>query len=168
MGVKSPPPFQNRRDIERYYGGKRIKCLLCGRAFRRLAFHLAAKHQITSMEYKRQFGLPWTRGLTSAASHASSGWTEQRKVKASKAARRSRFFELAHPAQRRELAPYQRRQLAENLGTRATGLGKKFEQRVRVLFDKGLTDSNIARVLRVNRMTVNRRTKHWRRPKRKT
>jgi hypothetical protein len=168
MAAKPPPPFQSRRDIERYYGSQRIKCLLCGRAFRRLAFHLASKHQTTSMEYKRQFGLPWTRGLTSAASHASSGWTDQRKVTASKAARRSRFFDLAHPAQRRELAPYQKSQLAENLGTRAIGFGKKFEHGVRALFDKGLTDGNIARVLRVNRMTVNRRTKHWRRPKRKT
>jgi hypothetical protein len=171
MGMRNPvptaktaPAFQTACDIARYYGGKTIKCLLCGRQFRRLAFHLAAKHDISSVEYKRRFGLPWSRGLTSASSHSNSGWTDQRRVKASQAARRTQFFKFAHPVQRRELAPYQRTQLAENLGKHTSGFGRRFERRVRTLFDKGLTDGDIARILDVNRMTVNRRTKYWRKP----
>lgn len=44
-------------------------------------------------EYRTRFGLPWSRGLTSAASVASSGRTDERKAKARKLARINRFFE---------------------------------------------------------------------------
>ena len=37
---------------------------------------------------------------------------------------------------------------------------------VRILFKQGLTDAAIAHILKVNRMTVNRRTKRWRSRKR--
>jgi ROS/MUCR transcriptional regulator protein len=96
-------PIQTRRHADRYYGGKTIQCLLCKKRFGRLASHLAAKHHITSDEYRITFGLPWTRGLTSAASHANSGWTKRRRAEASKAAKRRRIFDLAHRSrQRRE------------------------------------------------------------------
>jgi ROS/MUCR transcriptional regulator protein len=167
MRTQIPPPFETRREIDRYYSGKTIECLLCGRRFRRLVFHLVAKHDMTAAEYKSQFGLPWTRGLTSASSHANSGWTEERKTKASKAARRTRFFKFAHKGgRRREPAPFLKKEAVQNLGGRATGFGKKFEKRVRALFDKGLLDREIAEVLGVNRMTVNLRTRHWRKGKR--
>jgi len=29
--------FKTRREVERYFGGKTIECLLCGQRFRRLA-----------------------------------------------------------------------------------------------------------------------------------
>src|SRR5438876_708758 len=51
-------------------------------------------------EYRSRFGLPWSRGLTSAASVASSGWTDERKAKARKLARKNRFFERAHLTRR--------------------------------------------------------------------
>src|SRR5262245_10517417 len=90
--VKTPPVFKTRRDVARYFGGKTIECLLCGQRFRRLAGHLAAKHEISVDEYRGRFGLPWSRGLTSAASVASSGWTDERKAKARKLVRVNRFF----------------------------------------------------------------------------
>jgi hypothetical protein len=34
--AKTPPAFKTRRDIERYFGGKTIECLLCMQRFRRL------------------------------------------------------------------------------------------------------------------------------------
>jgi hypothetical protein len=157
-----PPFFRTRQAIDRYFGGKTIKCLLCGRRFRRLSFHLAAKHAVTTDDYESQFGLPWTRGLTSAPSHAKSGWNNERKAKASKLARKSRFFTLAHRASRRELPLFLRLETARNLGANAVGFGKEFESRVRILFKQGLTDSVISQILNVNRMTVNRRTKRWR------
>lgn len=53
-----------------------------------------------------------------------------------------------------------------NLGASAVGFGKEFESRVRILFKQGLTDAAIAHILKVNRMTVNRRAKWWRSRKR--
>jgi predicted transcriptional regulator len=91
--AKTPPAFKTRRDIERYFGCKTIECLLCRQRFRRLGGHLAAKHDMGVDDYRSRFGLPWTRGLTSAASMASSGWTDERKAKARKLARKNRFFE---------------------------------------------------------------------------
>jgi hypothetical protein len=156
------PFFRTRRQVELYFGGKTIKCLLCGRRFGRLSFHLAAKHGVTTDDYKGRFGLPWHRGLTSALSHTNSGWNDARKAKAGKVARRTQFFKFAPLARRRELAPFLKVEAVRHLGVNAAGFGNGFESRVRVLFKRGLTDAAIARALSVNRMTVNRRTKHWR------
>ena len=163
--AKTPPAFKTRRDIERYFGGKTIECLLCMQRFRRPGGHLAAKHEMSVDEYRSRFGLPWTRGLTSAASVASSGWTDERKAKARKLARISRFFERAHLTPRRAPAPFLQTEAVENLGKHAVGFGQAFERRVRALFDKGLTDAAIARALDVGRATVTYRTMHWRKRK---
>ena len=117
-------------------------------------------------EYRTRFGLPWSRGLTSAASVASSGWTDERKAKARKLARKNRFFERAHATPRRAPAPFLKAEAVKNLGKHAVGFGKAFERRVRALFDKGVTDAAIARALNVGRATVTYRTTHWRKRKR--
>lgn len=163
MGPPPQPAFRTRREVDRYFGGRTIKCLICGRRFGRLAYHLAAKHNLTTDDYKGRFGLPWTRGLTSSPSHANSGWTKARRLEASKLARTSRFFELAHRGQRRrEPAPFLKAEVMQHLGDLAIGFGKQFDSRVWALHRKGLTDGAIARILNVNRTTVNRRTKVWR------
>jgi predicted transcriptional regulator len=154
--------FKTRRDVERYFAGQTIQCLLCGRRFRRLWKHHVAKHGMSADEYRERFGLPWTRGLTSAASAASSGWTEKRKAKARQIARRSQFFKRAHLAPRRNFAPYHKMEAIRHLGISPRTLTKSFEKRVRTLFDKGFTDRQIARVLDVGASTVSRRTKYWR------
>jgi ROS/MUCR transcriptional regulator protein/Homeodomain-like domain len=157
-----PLPFRTRREVNRYFGGRTIQCLICGKRFGRLSFHLAAKHAMTTDAYKSHFGLPWTRGLTSAHSHANSGWTKSRKSKAKKRARETQFFKYAHAAARREVAEYLKVEARKRLGPHAAGFGKQFDSRVRALFSKGLTDRAIAKALDVARMTVNRRTKRWR------
>ena len=162
----TPPAFKTRRDIERYFGGKTIECLFCGQRFRRLGGHLAAKHEMSVDEYRTRFGLPWTRGLTSAASAASSGWTNKRKAKARRLARINQFFERAHLTRRRAPAPFLKTEAIQNLGKHAVGFGKAFERQVRALFDKGLTDAAVARALDVGRATVTYRTMHWRKNKR--
>jgi hypothetical protein len=164
--AKTPPAFKARRDIEHYFGGKTIQCLLCRKRFRRLGGHLTAKHQVSVDDYRSRFGLPWSRGLTSAASVASSGWTDARKAKARKLARRNRFFERAHLTPRRAPAPFLKAEAIQNLGKHAVGFGKTFERRVRALFDKGLTDAAIARALGAGRATVTYRTMHWRKRRR--
>ena len=160
-------PFQTRREVERYFSGRTIKCLLCGRRFGRLSFHLASKHGITTDEYKERLGLPWTHGLTSAKSRANSGWSDARRERASGLARKTKFFKYAHPAQRREAAAFLKAETWKNLGPNAAGFDKTFDARVRKLFLRGLPDAAIADILKVNRMTVNRRTKRWRKSKRR-
>jgi hypothetical protein len=164
--AKTPPAFKTRREVELYFAGKTIECLLCRQRFRRLAGHLAAKHEMSVDEYRSRFGLPWSRGLTSASSVASSGWTDGRKAAARKLACKIRFFERAHLTPRRAPAPFLKAEAVKNLGQFAVGFGKAFERRVRALFDKGLTDAAIAQALDVGRATVTYRTMHWRTRKR--
>jgi len=165
MRAKTPQAFKTRRDIERYFSGDTIECLICGRHFKRLQTHLAAKHGMAADDYKKRFGLPWTRGLTSATSLANSGWTDERKVKARKLARKSRFFKLAHLTPRRELAPFLKAEAVEHLGINATAFGEKFDAQVRVLAEKGLSIRAIARVLKVAHTTVLERVRLWRKSK---
>lgn len=154
--------FRTRSEVEKYFGNRTIKCLLCGKKFGRLASHLAFKHGMRADEYKARYGLPWSRGLTSSVSQQNSGWDAQRRAKARKLARKTRFFRYAHPSSRREDAPYVKQIYIRNLGERCVGFGKQFERDVRKLFDKGLVDREIAVALSVNIMTVNRRTRKWR------
>jgi hypothetical protein len=119
-------------------------------------------HDMSATEYKVRFGLPWSRGLTSAASHRNSGWNAKRRAKARKLAKLTRFFELAHSSSRRESPTYIRNEWTKNLGSRSRGFGQKFERKARALFDKGLLDGEIARSLGVARVTVNKRTRKWR------
>ena len=163
----APRRFKTRREVERYFDGDTIECLLCGQHFKRLQTHLAAKHEMTADQYKRQFGLPWTRGLTSATSFANSGWTDERKAGAQKLAEQSRFFELAHLATRREVAPFLKVEAIEHLGVNAKAFGEKFDLRVRALAQKGLSSRAIARVLKVAHSTVLDRIKRWRQGKSK-
>jgi hypothetical protein len=155
----TPRQFRARREIENYFSGATIECLLCRRHFKRLQTHLAAKHQMSADEYKKRFGLPWTRGLTSAASLANSGWTDERKARTRRLARQSR---LAHLAPRREVAPFLKAESIEHLGANAKPLGEKFDLRVRALADKELSSRAIARTLKVAHTTVLDRTKRWR------
>jgi hypothetical protein len=138
MRPRTTPAFKTRREIERYFSGDTIECLICGRHFQRLQTHLAVKHAVAADAYKRQFGRPWTRGLISAASLANSGWTDERKAKARKLARKSGFFRFAHLAPRREVAPFLKAEAIEHLGVNAKGFGEKFDVRVRALAEMGL------------------------------
>ena len=154
MRAKPPAAFKTRRDIARYFGGNTIECLICGRRFKRLHTHLAAKHGMAADDYKKRFGLPWTRGLTSATSLANSGWTQK-----------SRFFDLARSRSRRELAPFLKTEAVEHLGVNAQAFGGKFDARVRALAQKGLGIRAIARVLKVAHTTVLERIKRSRKRK---
>ena len=167
MSSKRSPPFRTRQQVERCFSSETIECLLCSRRFRRLGHHLASKHDMNADDYRRRFGLPWSRGLTSAASRKASGWNSERKEKARKVAQESRFFERAHPTPHREPAPFLKTQLIQNLGSHAAGFDEAFEEKVLTLFHEELTDAAIARVLNVERSTVAKRTMRWRSPKSK-
>jgi hypothetical protein len=165
VGLRNSARFQRFRtskEVKRYFGGKTIQCLLCEKPLMRLASHLFFMHDMSAAEYKLRFGLPWSRGLTSAASHRNSGWDAKRRARARRLAKLTRFFEFAHPSSRRESPTYIQNERTKHLGSRATGFGEKFERKVRALFDKGLLDREIAQSLGVARMTVNKRSKKWR------
>jgi hypothetical protein len=153
--------FKTRLEVERYFGGSTIQCLLCGKRFARLSSHLDAKHDMTTDDYKARYGLPWHRGLTSLRSHAKSGWDAQRRAKQSRLALKTKFFRFPR-AHRREIAPFLKAEAKRNLAPQATGFGKDFERQVRALFNRGLVDAEIAKRLHVARMTVNVRTRRWR------
>lgn len=66
-------PFQTMQEVDDYLSGNVIVCLVCGKRLQRLNIHLQKTHNITPDEYRRQFGIPSTRSLTSAPSRAKSG-----------------------------------------------------------------------------------------------
>jgi hypothetical protein len=59
--------FECREDVEAYFAGDRITCLLCGLSFKGLDPHIQGVHQTSADEYREKYGLPYKRGLTSDA-----------------------------------------------------------------------------------------------------
>ena len=57
--------FTNKEDIKKYYIGDRIQCLICGKWFKSLGNHIEI-HGINTDDYKKMFGLPWSKGLCSS------------------------------------------------------------------------------------------------------
>ena len=59
--------FKTQEEIEIYFSGDKVQCLLCGRWFKSVGAHLHRVHEVTTREYKIEYGLPLNRGLTSKA-----------------------------------------------------------------------------------------------------
>jgi len=55
--------FENKKEIDSYFAGNKIQCLLCGKRFKALPQHLERTHDITADDYRERYGLPWRRGL---------------------------------------------------------------------------------------------------------
>lgn len=64
--------FQSRAELDAYFSGHRITCLLCGGTYRVLDTHLRKVHSINSDDYRERYGIPYLRGLCGAS------FTEQR------------------------------------------------------------------------------------------
>lgn len=71
VGFPIPARSFTAQEVDDYFSGETITCLLCGRGFRRLGGHLQAIHQVTEDDYRARYGLPWRRGLTGTAAHES-------------------------------------------------------------------------------------------------
>ena len=56
-------PFKSIGEMHAYFEEPKIQCLICGRRFGKLFFHLRSQHEMELDEYKRQFNLPVFRGL---------------------------------------------------------------------------------------------------------
>jgi hypothetical protein len=66
-------PFQTLAEIDEYLSGNTIECLICAESFQRLNSHLQRVHNIAPDDYRRRFGIPFGRSLTSAPSRAKTG-----------------------------------------------------------------------------------------------
>ncbi len=56
--------FQSKEEVDAFFSGDNIQCLLCGKWFLQLHIHLNRTHDVTSDEYREMYGLPWSRGLS--------------------------------------------------------------------------------------------------------
>lgn len=65
-GFPVKPTKFSKQEIDEYFSGEKIQCLLCGRQFKSLSIHLLKIHSVTGDEYRDLYGLPWMRGLTSS------------------------------------------------------------------------------------------------------
>jgi hypothetical protein len=55
--------FRTKTEIDNYFAGNKVQCLICGKLFKALPQHLERTHDITADDYREQYGLPWKRGL---------------------------------------------------------------------------------------------------------
>jgi transcriptional regulator with XRE-family HTH domain len=73
LNLKSPQRFpwrgrfETKTEIEDYFAGDKVRCLLCGKRFKALPKHLELTHDITADDYRERYGLPWKRGLCGAS-----------------------------------------------------------------------------------------------------
>ena len=72
-GPMTDTPFQTMAEVDEYLSGNTIECLICGESFQRLNRHLQYVHNIAPDDYRRRFGIPFKRSLTSVPSRAKSG-----------------------------------------------------------------------------------------------
>lgn len=58
--------FESREELDAYFTGDRITCLLCGHRYRSLGPHLSSAHGTSVDEYREAYGIPYLKGLTSS------------------------------------------------------------------------------------------------------
>jgi predicted transcriptional regulator len=56
--------------VDEYFSGEAVQCLICGRRFNGLHMHLKFKHGITDDDYRKRYGIPLSRSLTSVTYRA--------------------------------------------------------------------------------------------------
>ena len=56
--------FKDYDEYKQYFVGDRIICLLCGKHYRALGSHLKVSHEVDTEEYKKKYGIFWTKALT--------------------------------------------------------------------------------------------------------
>lgn len=60
--------FTTREEVDAYFDGEQIQCLICGVMKKALHAHVVRMHGMTPDAYRERYGLPWLRGLTSDVS----------------------------------------------------------------------------------------------------
>ena len=64
QGYPRTEPFTTIQEMNDYLNQDLIDCLICGKRLHCLAPHLAAIHKVSAADYKAQYGLPYSKGLT--------------------------------------------------------------------------------------------------------
>lgn len=57
--------FETKDQVNAYFAGDKIQCLLCGRMLKMISHHVVRIHGMSVDAYKERYGLRWWRGLTS-------------------------------------------------------------------------------------------------------
>jgi hypothetical protein len=61
--------FNSYDEYKQYFVGDRIICLLCGKEYRALGNHLRISHETDIEDYKKKYGILWTKSLLCNDSH---------------------------------------------------------------------------------------------------
>ena len=108
--------FETKEEINKYFSGDKIQCLICCKWFMSLGCHVLKMHDITVDEYKDKFGLPYSRGLVSDAYRAVQS---KRMLKRYAAGEKGimQISKVAHLGQqtKNRLQPFARKLCSENL-----------------------------------------------------
>ena len=56
--------FKDYDEYKQYFVGDRIICLLCGKHYRAIGNHLRVSHETDIEDYKKKYGIFWTKALT--------------------------------------------------------------------------------------------------------
>ena len=119
-------PFETKAEVDAYYAGDEIECLLCGRKLRMVGgSHLLSRHQISIQEYKEKFGLPNSRGLVCDKTRENYSFALKKRIKEGDETLTPFTPELAWRAQhspKRQAPPYAKKALQ---GRGLSGLKKR-------------------------------------------
>lgn len=74
--------FSTMKELQAYFKGDKLTCLLCGKRYVQLVAHIGPAHGLSGDAYRERFGIPWTYGLAGKS-------FKQRSSRRMKALRRS-------------------------------------------------------------------------------
>lgn len=140
-GFPRETPFTTREEVDEYLGGEQIQCLMCGKMYKQLSFHLSRIHEMTTDEYKERFGLPWRRGLCAAPiteMRREHGHMIFEKHKEEMLDRLDKHRDEAAVAPHRERAAFRKAELARQ-GAEIHGLEAPYEDDILVEFLRRLS-----------------------------
>ncbi len=113
--VKALPGYPYRgklltkEEVDGYFAGENIQCLLCGRWFQQIShIHLVFGHGVTIDEYRERFGLPWSRGLVGKTVQKAQSRLAKKKLKEGKSTLTARGTRLGINAPKRPKQPFHR------------------------------------------------------------
>ncbi len=104
LGFPIEECFDTPEKLDEYFGGTKIVCLRCGKKYRTLGIHLKTIHEMEPDEYRELYGIPWTYGLSCAATTQLHSDEAKRKIESGEwtpSAEQARLARLKLPEQRK-------------------------------------------------------------------
>ena len=133
--------FEDKKEIDNYFAGDKIQCLLCGKWFQSLPTHLIRVHEIIPDQYKEKYGLPWKRGLCGTGTSKKLGKNMRERLKKGfrppiEAAQRKSL-----KAKRRQDQPFFVKVKADNLKSGSEKMKKYTDQDFKMVLVKMLNEN---------------------------